>query len=78
MIPYHGTGEPDYIRIWRGQRYLTCRCSKCGHDFYAEEPQQGLEGLVLPGDRMIDDEDELREAEEEIKRRADEEGDHRY
>jgi hypothetical protein len=57
---------------------VTCRCLNCGRNFYAEEPPQGLEKLPLMDDRIIDDEDELRAAEEELKRQADDEGDHRY
>jgi hypothetical protein len=75
---YHGTEEPDHIRTWRGQRYVTCRCSDCGRDFYTEEPLQGLPEEVLKDEKMLNDEDELRAAEEELRRQADDEGDHRY
>lgn len=57
---------------------MTCRCSDCGRDFYTEEPEQGLPEEALADDKMIDDEDELRAAEEELKRQLEEEGDRRY
>lgn len=57
---------------------MTCRCSNCKRDFYAEEPQQGLEEGVLSDDRVIDDEDELRAAEEEVRRQTEDDGDRRY
>jgi hypothetical protein len=78
VISYHGTDQPDHIRTWRGQRYVTWRCSDCGRDFYAEEPQQGLPEEVLADEKMINDEDELRAAEEEVRKQAEEEGDRRY
>jgi hypothetical protein len=78
VISYHATERLDHIRTWRGRRYVTCRCSNCGRDFYTEEPQEGLPEEVLSHDRMIDDEDELHAAEEEMRRQADDEGDHRY
>ena len=79
MISYnHGTDEPDHIRTWRGQRYVTCRCSDCGQDFYVEEPLQGIEERFLSDDSMIDDEDELHAAEEDLRRQADDEDDRRY
>lgn len=57
---------------------MTCRCSNCKRDFYAEESQQGLEEGVLSDDRVIDDEDELRAAEEEVRRQTEDDGDRRY
>jgi hypothetical protein len=75
---YHGTDQPDYIRVWRGQRYVTFRCLNCKQDFYAKEPQNGLGEEALSSDSMIDDEDELRAAEDEIKRQIEEEDDRRY
>jgi hypothetical protein len=73
-----GVEEPEYIRTWRGQRYITCRCSDCGRDFYAEEPFQGLEETFLSDDSIIDDEDELSAAEENLRRKADDENDRKY
>jgi hypothetical protein len=66
----------DYVKIWRGQRYLTCRCSDCGKDFYAAEPAEGLTEESVPGDEIVSDPDELRAAEEELKREVEEENDH--
>ncbi len=78
VTSYHGTDQPDHIRTWRGQRYVTWKCSDCGRDFYAEEPPQGIPEEALDDDKMVDDEDALSAAEEEVKREADNEGDHRY
>ncbi len=75
---YHGTEQSDHIRTWRGQRYVRCRCSDCDRDFYVEEPLQGLEETFLSDDSMIDDEDKLRAAEEDLRRQADDEDDRRY
>lgn len=77
VVLSHGEDEANHIRTWRGQRYLVGRCRSCGREFYAEEPPGGADGLVTD-DRMIEDEDELRAAEEELKRRTDEDGDRRY
>ena len=77
MKSYHGTDRPNHVRTWRGARYVTCRCSNCKRDFYAEEPKQGLEEGAIE-DTMIDDEDELLAAEEAVKRQAEEEDDRRY
>ncbi len=72
LITYHGTDHPDYVRIWRGQRALTHRCFDCGLDFYAQEPQKGITDDVLGDDQLVDDEEALREAEEEIERQTEE------
>ena len=72
-----GAGEADFVKIWRGQRYLTCRCLDCGQEFYADAPREGLPEEVLQHDGIPDDEDALREAEEELKRQIDESGDRR-
>lgn len=79
VISYnHGTEEPKYIKIWRGQRYVTCRCSECGKEYYTPEPVKSIEAEFLSGGDIIDDEDELLAAEEELKRQLDEEGDRRF
>ncbi len=78
VISYHATEWLNHIRTWRSRRYVTCRCADCGRDFYTEEPQEGLPEEVLSNDGMIYDKDELRAAEEEVRREADEEGNHRY
>jgi hypothetical protein len=72
-----GAGDGSHIKSWRGERYVTWRCLSCGRDFYTDEPPEGAAGLPVD-DRMIEDEDALREAEEELKRRTDEEDDRRY
>jgi predicted nucleic acid-binding Zn-ribbon protein len=75
---YHGTDNPNYVRIWRGQRHLTYRCMDCGQDFYRDEPNEGIADDILDNDEVIDDEEALRAAEEEIKRQIEEDGDRRY
>ena len=75
---YNGSDQPSCAKTWRGQRYITCRCLNCKQDFYANEPQSGLDESVLSSDNAIEDEDALRDAEDEIKRQIDEDGDRRY
>jgi len=57
---------------------VTCRCLNCKRDFYTEATQQGLTDEVSKDENTIYDENALREAEEELRRQADDEGDHRY
>ena len=68
--------EGSYVKTWRGQRYVTFNCRNCGRDFYLEESDDTDQAISEHG--MIDDEDELRAAEEELRRQADDEGDHMY
>jgi DNA-directed RNA polymerase subunit RPC12/RpoP len=77
LIIYHGTDQSNYTKIWRGQRALTYRCFECGLDFYAEEPQGGMEEEIISDDRVIDDEEALREAEEKLRKEAEEDNDRR-
>jgi hypothetical protein len=70
-------GDGSHVKAWRGQRYVTWRCMSCGREFYTDVPPGGAASLPAD-DRMIEDENALREAEEELKRRTDEEGDRRY
>jgi len=72
LIVYHGTDHPDYVRSWRGQRVLTYRCLDCGLDFYAEERQEGMIDEMMTDDQVIDDEEALREAEEELEMQIEE------
>jgi hypothetical protein len=72
------TGKPDYIKTWKGQRYITCRCSECGRDFYVEATLPNIGGILPTDENIVEGEDELAAAEEELKRRADEENDHRF
>ena len=74
---YHGTDQPDYVRVWRGQRSFTYRCFDCGREFYGEEPPGGVTDELLAGHHIIDDEEELSAAEDEIRREIDEDGDRR-
>jgi hypothetical protein len=73
-----GPGEEQpSVKTWRGQRYLTCRCLTCGRDFYADEPQGGIPQAVMEHDSIVDDEEELRIAEEELKKRTEDDQDRR-
>jgi hypothetical protein len=78
LIIYHGTDNPTYVKVWRGQRSLTCRCFDCGRDFYGAEPQGGIPDEVIEADQAIDDEEALCEAENDLKRQVEEEDDRRY
>ena len=69
------TQEGSHVKTWRGQRFSSYRCSHCGWEFYAEEPKGGSD---LDGERMIEDEEQLRAAEEELKRQTDADNDHRF
>jgi hypothetical protein len=71
-------GEPGYIKTWKGQRYITCRCSDCGRDFYIDANLPDAEEILPLDESIIADEDELIAAEEELKRQADEDNDHRF
>ena len=73
-----GTEQPDFIRTWRGQRYVTSKCLDCGREFYSEEPTQDIEESFFSDESFIADEDELLAAEEELKRQTDEEDDRRF
>jgi hypothetical protein len=75
---YHGSEESYYIKTWRGQRYVTCICLNCQRDFYAPEPSEGIPGATPAVDTPIEDEDELRAAEEELRRQIEEDNDRRY
>jgi hypothetical protein len=77
VITIHGSGRPDPVKTWRGQRYWTCRCYDCGRDFYAEEPPEGLDIEAMPDDGSVDNEEELQAAEDELKRRIEEDDDRR-
>jgi hypothetical protein len=78
LIIYHGTGEADYVKVWRGQRSLTYKCLDCGQNFYAQEPKDGISEENLEDGPIIDDEEALRAAEKELKRQTEEDDDRRY
>jgi hypothetical protein len=74
LMAYHGEEQPNPVRTWRGQRYLTFRCLDCGADFYVEEPRGGLPREVATDENIID-EDELKAAEDALKKQIDSEND---
>ena len=59
---------------------MTYRCSDCGLDFYGEQPEGRIADELIQEaeDRVIDDEEALQAAEEEIKRQIEEGDDRRY
>jgi transcriptional regulator NrdR family protein len=77
VITHHGTDEASYVKIWRGQRYVTCRCLSCGQDFYTEDAGDIIE-TELNNDDSIDDPQALQAAENELKRQVDDEDDRMF
>jgi hypothetical protein len=75
VIVYHGTDHPDYVRVWKGRRFLTCRCADCGQEFYIEEPRMGNNDPIFSNDQMVDDEEALQAAEDDLKRQIWDEND---
>jgi len=57
---------------------LTYRCLDCGIDFYGKGPQAGVTDETMTDNQVIDDEEALRAAEDEIERQAKEEQDRRW
>lgn len=55
---------------------MTYRCYECGGDFYNEDTGDAVEGAAAG--RIIDDEEALHEAEEEIRRETEADDDRRY
>ena len=56
---------------------MTYRCFDCGLDFYGEEPQEVITDEIIADGHIIDDEEALRAAEEEIERQVEEDEDRR-
>jgi hypothetical protein len=77
VVASPGEGQHG-VKIWRGQRYLTCWCLTCGKDFYADERLEGLPSEVLEHDSIVDNEEELRAAEEELKKQTEDDRDRRF
>jgi Zn ribbon nucleic-acid-binding protein len=70
---YHGSDHPDYVRVWRGQRVSTHRCSDCGMEFYDDVRQDE----ATDDDSIVYDAEALRAAEEELKKEIDDANDRR-
>jgi hypothetical protein len=73
-----GNDQPDYIKTWRGQRFVIYHCLNCQKDFSISEPPQGIDIEAHIGNQTVDDEDALKAAEEDLKREMDDKGDHRF
>ena len=56
---------------------MTYRCLDCGLDFYGEEPQEGIANEITEDGRVVDDDEALRAAEEEMEKHVDEDEDRR-
>ena len=56
---------------------MTYRCFDCGLDFYEEEPQEGIINEIIADGPVIDDEEALRAAEEEIEKQGEVDEDRR-
>lgn len=69
---FHGYDHPDFVRAWRGQRFVTYKCRDCCREFYVD----GSQAEIPDEEPDVYDPEALREAEEELKRLADEENDH--
>src|ERR1035437_4410343 len=70
------SSHADYIKVWKGHRYVTVRCLDCGLDFYNPEPPEGItEDNIIAGG--IIDEEELQSAEDKLKQQAEDEDDRR-
>ena len=76
--PSYADGDADYIKTWRGQRYIIFYCRDCKRSFYVEESVCPSIDDLLNSDDVVDDEEELREAEEALKRQIEDDGDRRY
>jgi len=74
VITHHGTGEETYIKVWRGQRYVTFRCLACGNDFYTKESCHTIE-IELDNDEAIDDPAALQAAEDDLRRQVEDNND---
>ena len=78
VVSLHGSDVVNPVKTWRGQRYLTCRCLDCGQDFYAEAPPDGTQFETPEDERLIDNEEELKAAEEELKKEVEDEDDRMF
>ncbi len=77
IINVHGDSFDSPVRTWRGRRYLTCRCLDCGKDFYGDAPA-GETAPPPDEQREVDNEAELKAAEDELRREIDENDDRRF
>ena len=77
ILSFQDSNQTDYVRVWRGERVVVCRCHDCGRDFYVPEPKGGIPPEAISPDDAID-EAELNRAEAELKRETDADGDHRF
>jgi hypothetical protein len=75
LITNSTSEQPDYVKTWRGQRYVTCRCLDCGKEFYADEPAERLSIDVAMDDEIVADPEQLRAAEEELRREVEDSDD---
>lgn len=75
VVTGYGADQSNFVRAWRGQRYITCRCRDCNRDFYADEPAGGVPEQSLTSSELVDDEEALRAAEEDLRKNIEEDDD---
>ena len=78
LISLHGSAAEDPVKTWRGERYLTCRCRDCGQDFYVAEGSAGAQLATQEDERLVDNEEDLHAAEEELKKEIREKNDRMF
>jgi hypothetical protein len=66
------------VKAWRGERLTSMKCLSCGKVFYAQSADNDAVASDADDGRIVDDEEALRAAEEELKRQTDAEDDRRY
>lgn len=76
-VPY-GSDLPVRVKTWRGMRYVERHCRDCGRSFYADIPASDRSEEYPDEGEDIDDAELLELAEEDLKRRSDTDGDHRF
>ncbi len=67
-----------HITVWRGIRCLSFECRSCARIFYTGESADVHSDMMSTNDVMIEDEEQLKIAENELKKQADIDGDHRF
>ncbi len=75
---HDGGDTPVSVKTWRGRSYIERRCRDCGRIFYVDIREPNRDAELSDTDEDTNDEEALELAEEELKRRTDAEGDHRY
>lgn len=64
------------VKTWRGQRSVVYRCFACSRDFYTDGTPAERE--QIGEDEIVEDEEALLEAEEELRQQVKEDDDRRF